>query len=74
MKDFNIDTKESGKNIDIKVGHESKNNINQKVNKDYFEEKMLDMMKKQTNHISQIKNILTYFFCLSIILIVIYLL
>lgn len=71
MNEFEKDKNELGGNIDIKIGKEQKINSSQPSKKNYFEEEMLKMSKKQTEYLRQIKSIATYFFYLSIISIVI---
>lgn len=67
MKESDKDNHELGERIDVKVGSVYPTKPSPRSDKSCYEEKMLMMMKKQTEDISRIKNIVTFFFALAVI-------
>jgi|GEM_PF-6075346 hypothetical protein len=67
MSDVDKSEKELGENIDFKVGVERVENRSSLAEMSYFEEEILKALKEQTEHLKQIKYFICYFFCVSII-------
>lgn len=71
MNQLNEEKQETEKHIDLKIGDKDKSFNIITESKNEYEQKMIEMMKKQTIYLAQIKTMISVFFYMFMIGIII---